>query len=304
MSHDRGAVQGHSPSWGHRLRSAIAARGRLCVGIDPHPSLLRAWGLPESAEGVEAFAEICVEAFVGDVALVKPQVAFFEAYGAAGYAVLERTISVVRDAGTLVVADAKRGDIGSTMAAYSQAWLGDGSPLASDAVTVSPYLGFGALEPAVTLATETGRGLFVLARTSNPEGGELQGARLSPGSPGGVSADQTASVAQSTPRGASVAQSIVDAAIAQNRDGRDTAGLVIGATRGHGLDLSEFSGPILAPGLGAQGATVADLAEIFADSRELLLPNTSRDILRHGPSVSALREAAERVRDEVEAGLA
>ncbi|MFC9788366.1 orotidine-5'-phosphate decarboxylase [Rhodococcus sp. NPDC127528] len=278
-------------SWGDRLRAAVAARGRLCVGIDPHPSLLRAWGLPETAGGVETFAEICVEAFVGDVALVKPQVAFFEAYGAAGYAVLERTISVVRAAGTLVVADAKRGDIGSTMAAYSQAWLGADSPLSSDAVTVSPYLGFGALEPAVTLATEGGRGLFVLARTSNPEGGVLQGARIPEES---VSADQTVSVAQS----------IVDAAAAQNRDGRDTVGLVIGATRGHGLDLSEFSGPILAPGLGAQGATVADLAEIFADSRELLLPNTSRDVLRHGPSVSALREAAERVRDEVEAGLA
>ncbi|MFD4264897.1 orotidine-5'-phosphate decarboxylase [Rhodococcus sp. NPDC058481] len=286
-------------SWGHRLRAAIAARGRLCVGIDPHPSLLRAWGLPETAGGVETFSEICVEAFVGDVALVKPQVAFFEAYGAAGYAVLERTISVVRAAGTLVVADAKRGDIGSTMAAYSQAWLGRDAPLASDAVTVSPYLGFGALEPAVELATEHGRGLFVLARTSNPEGGQLQGARLL-----GDDLDATERSGVSAGQGVSVAQSIVDAAVAQNRDGRDTVGLVVGATRGHGLDLSEFSGPILAPGLGAQGATVADLAEIFRDSRELLLPNTSRDILRHGPSVSALREAAERARDDVENGLA
>ncbi|MGW6378331.1 orotidine-5'-phosphate decarboxylase [Rhodococcus sp. NPDC055112] len=286
-------------SWGSRLRSAIADRGRLCVGIDPHPSLLRAWGLPETAGGVETFAEICVEAFVGDVALVKPQVAFFEAYGSAGYAVLERTISVVRAAGTLVVADAKRGDIGSTMAAYSQAWLGEDAPLASDAVTVSPYLGFGALDPAVALATEHGRGLFVLARTSNPEGGQLQGARLL-----GDELDAADLSGVPAGEGVSVAQSIVDAAVAQNRDGRDTIGLVVGATRGHGLDLSEFSGPILAPGLGAQGATVADLAEIFRDSRELLLPNTSRDVLRHGPSVSALREAAERVRDEVENGLA
>jgi len=269
------------------------------VGIDPHPSLLRAWGLPETAGGVETFAEICVEAFVGDVALVKPQVAFFEAHGSAGYAVLERTISVVRAAGTLVIADAKRGDIGSTMAAYSQAWLGEEAPLASDAVTVSPYLGFGALEPAVELATEHGRGLFVLARTSNPEGGQLQGARLL-----GDQLDAADLSAVSAGKGVSVAQSIVDAAVAQNRDGRDTVGLVVGATRGHGLDLSEFSGPILAPGLGAQGATVADLAEIFRDSRELLLPNTSRDVLRHGPSVSALREAAERVRDDVENGLA
>lgn len=289
----------HGHSWGHRLRSAIGARGRLCVGIDPHPSLLQAWGLPETAEGVEAFSEICVEAFVGEVALVKPQVAFFEAYGSAGYAVLERTISVVRSAGTLVVADAKRGDIGSTMAAYAQSWLGDGSPLASDAVTASPYLGFGSLDPALTLASETGRGVFVLARTSNPEGGRLQGARLSETSGSGAPDGEVSAV-----QAVSVAQSVVDDAVAHNRDGRDTVGLVVGATRGHGLDLSEFSGPILAPGLGAQGATVADLAEIFYDSRELLLPNTSRDVLRHGPSVSALRAAAERVRDEVEAGLA
>ncbi|MFC4602690.1 orotidine-5'-phosphate decarboxylase [Rhodococcus kronopolitis] len=297
MSDDRGAVPAPGHSWGHRLRSAIGARGRLCVGIDPHPSLLRAWGLPESAEGVEAFSEICVEAFVGEVALVKPQVAFFEVYGSAGYAVLERTISVVRSAGTLVVADAKRGDIGSTMAAYAQSWLGEGSPLVSDAVTASPYLGFGALDPALSLASETGRGVFVLARTSNPEGGGLQGARVTESS-------ESSQLSASTPHEVSVAQSVVDDAAAYNRDGNDTVGLVVGATRGHGLNLSEFSGPILAPGLGAQGATVADLAEIFYDSRELLLPNTSRDVLRHGPSVSALREAAERVRDEVEAGLA
>lgn len=167
----------HHHSWVHRLTSAVEHRGRLCVGIDPHPGLLEAWGLPVSAEGLETFAEICVEAFVGEVAVVKPQVAFFEAYGSAGYAVLERTISVLREAGTLVVADAKRGDIGSTMAAYAQSWLGAESALSSDAVTVSPYLGFGALDPALSLAAEQGRGLFVLARTSNPEGGDLQAAQ-------------------------------------------------------------------------------------------------------------------------------
>ncbi|GAA4472752.1 orotidine-5'-phosphate decarboxylase [Rhodococcus olei] len=285
-------------AWGTRLRTAVRSRGRLCVGIDPHPPLLRSWDLPETADGVARFADICVEAFAGEVALVKPQVAFFESYGSAGYAVLERTIAALREAGTLVVADAKRGDIGSTMSAYAQAWLGDGSPLGSDALTVSPYLGFGALEPAVTLAGETGRGLFALARTSNPEGGALQAARTAAD---GVSTGQGPTAARPGP---TVAQSIVDAAVAQNRDGNDTIGLVVGATRGHGLDLSEFTGPILAPGLGAQGATVSDLAEIFSDSRELLLPNTSRDVLRHGPAVQALRDAARRVRDDVEAALA
>ncbi|MCQ4118570.1 orotidine-5'-phosphate decarboxylase [Rhodococcus tibetensis] len=273
----------HDHGWGARLRAAVAHRGRLCVGIDPHPDLLAAWDLPNDADGLEAFAEICVEAFVGEVAVVKPQVAFFEAYGSAGYAVLERTICVLREAGTLVVADAKRGDIGSTMAAYAHSWLGAHSPLSSDAVTVSPYLGFGALDPALSLAAEQGRGLFVLARTSNPEGSELQSSQAG----GGVS----------------VAQSVVNAAVEHNGAEPDLVGLVVGATRGHGLDLSNFSGPILAPGLGAQGATANDLADIFPDSRKLLLPNSSRGILREGPSVTALRAAAAKVRDEVEAAL-
>ncbi|WP_084721717.1 orotidine-5'-phosphate decarboxylase [Rhodococcus marinonascens] len=276
-------MSGHHHPWVHRLTAAVEHRGRLCVGIDPHPVLLESWGLPATVEGLEAFAEICVEAFVGEVAVVKPQVAFFEAYGSAGYAVLERTISVLRAAGTLVVADAKRGDIGSTMAAYARSWLGAESALSSDALTVSPYLGFGALDPALSHAAEHGRGLFVLARTSNPEGGDLQAA-------------QSAS-------GVSVAQSMVDAAVRRNAAEPGLVGLVVGATRGHGLDLSNFSGPILAPGLGAQGATAADLPDIFPESRTLLLPNSSRGILRHGPSITALREAALEVRDEIESAL-
>lgn len=276
MTHDR--------SWSDRLRAAVAARGRLCVGIDPHPALLEAWDLPRSADGLEVFAELCVEAFVGEVAIVKPQVAFFEAYGSAGYAVLERTVSVLRDAGTLVIADAKRGDIGTTMDAYAQAWLDPASPLSSDAVTVSPYLGFDSLGETVDRAVQHQRGVFVLARTSNAEGSALQQA--------------------ATSNGGSVGQSIVDAAAARNRLDADTVGLVVGATRDHGLDLSNYTGPILAPGLGAQGATVADLAEIFRESRELLLPNSSRGVLAAGPSVTALRDAAMRLRDEIEAGLA
>lgn len=274
--------------WLDRLRTAVAARGRLCVGIDPHPALLEQWGLPRSADGLEAFAEICVEAFVGEIAVVKPQVAFFEAYGSAGIAVLERTVSVLRDAGTLVIADAKRGDIGTTMSAYAQAWLGAESPLSSDAVTVSPYLGFDSLKETFAVAEAGGRGVFVLARTSNPEGASLQQAA-------------TSGIEQAL--GSTVAQSIVEGAAAVNSDGAVTVGLVVGATRGHGLDLAGFTGPILAPGLGAQGATVSDLAQIFEHTRELLLPSSSRGILAAGPSVEALQSAAKTLRDEVEAGL-
>ncbi len=158
--------------FGVRLADAKRQRGPLCVGIDPHPELLRAWDLPVTADGLAAFCDICVEAFAG-FAVVKPQVAFFEPYGAAGFAVLERTIAALRSAGVLVLADAKRGDIGSTMAAYATAWAGD-SPLAADAVTASPYLGFGSLRPLLEAAAAHDRGVFVLAATSNPEGATVQ----------------------------------------------------------------------------------------------------------------------------------
>ena len=268
-----------------RYRAAVDARGRLCAGIDPHAALLDQWGLPVSVDGLRAFAEAAVAGLGPTAAVIKPQVAFFEAFGSAGLAVLEDTIAGGRAAGALVLADAKRGDIGSTMAAYTTAWLDEGSPLCSDAVTVSPYLGFGALSPAVEQARATDRGVFVLARTSNPDGQALQTAR--------------------TAAATTVAQSIVDDGAAVNADGSATVGVVVGATREHGLDLRELAGPILSPGLGAQGATAADLASIFGDTADLawLLPAASRSILGAGPDPAALAAAVGATRDEIEAAL-
>lgn len=269
--------------FGHRLQEVVHSRGRLCAGIDPHGELLESWGLSVDAVGVNRFADICIEALGPVAAVVKPQVAFFEPFGAAGFAALERVIAGCRAAGALVLADAKRGDIGSTMAAYARAWLDDSSPLASDAVTVSPYLGFGSLAPAIETARAHRRGAFVLARTSNPEGAGVQLA----------DAD-----------GRSVAQRIVDAAAVANADGTGTIGVVVGATRAHGLDLTALAGPILAPGLGAQGANATDLAAVFADADvRWLLPASSRGVLRSGPAVDALRSAFQRARDEVETAL-
>ena len=266
-----------------RYRAAVAARGRLCAGIDPHPELLEQWGLPVSAQGVAQFGDICVEALGPVAAVVKPQVAFFEAFGSPGIAALERVIAGCGDAGALVVADAKRGDIGSTMAAYARAWLGEHSPLRSDAVTVSPYLGFGALAPAVDEALRADRAVIVLARTSNPEGAAVQLADAA---------------------GRTVAQGIVDEAAAHNTDGRGTVGVVVGATRAHGLDLGALRGVILAPGVGAQGATAADLPELFDGAdKQWLLPASSRSVLRAGPDPAALRAACEAARDDVESAL-
>ncbi|SCB91459.1 MULTISPECIES: orotidine-5'-phosphate decarboxylase [Gordonia] len=269
--------------FGDRYARVVAERGRLCAGIDPHGALLEEWGLPVTVDGLSRFADICVDSLGPVAAVIKPQVAFFEPFGAAGFAVLERVIAGCRDAGALVIADAKRGDIGSTMAAYAQAWLSESSPLCADSVTASPYLGYESLRPALDLAREGSRGVFVLARTSNPEGGDIQRARAG---------EQT------------VAQSIVDAAAAENTDGTATVGLVVGATREHGLDLADLRGPILAPGLGAQGATAADLPVVFDGADPAwVLPASSRGVLRAGPDAALLRDAFVRTRDEVEAAL-
>ena len=274
--------------FGARLASAVAARGPLCVGIDPHPELLAAWDLAPTADGLARFCDVCVQAYAG-FAVVKPQVAFFEAYGATGFAVLERTTAALQSAGVLVLADAKRGDIGSTMAAYAQAWAGDG-PLAADAVTASPYLGFGSLTPLLEVAAANGRGVFVLAATSNPEGAGVQRALVGGAGAGG--------------RPITVAQSIVDQAAAVNRAGAPepgSVGVVVGATLDPAEvpDLSALAGPVLVPGVGAQGGRPETLAGLGGARPGQLLPAVSREILRAGPVPAAVRAAGERLRDAV-----
>ena len=277
------ARQGPPSPFGVRLRGAVTRRGPLCVGIDPHPSLLQAWGLPDDATGLDTFATAVVEALGESVAVFKPQSAFFERHGSAGIAVLERTVAAARASGALVLLDAKRGDIGSTMAAYAD-YLDPGHPLAVDAMTVSPFLGFGSLEPAIAAAHEHRGGLFVLARTSNPEGADVQLA--------------------TTPTGASVAQQIVEAVAAINApaspDG--SIGVVIGATLPSlDVDLSALGGPVLCPGLGAQGGDPAQLGRLFGGFPGVLLPSSSRGILSHGPDLDDLRAAARGVADDLAA---
>jgi orotidine-5'-phosphate decarboxylase len=265
-------------SFGERLRSQLDGRGPLCVGIDPSPALLSTWGLDDSAAGVERFSRTVVEA-VGDVAaVVKPQSAFFERFGSKGIAVLESLIEDARGAGALVLLDAKRGDIGSTTAAYAEAYLDRRSPLAADAVTVSPYLGFGSLQPMIEVGLANNAGVFVLARTSNPEGASVQMA---------VAED-----------GATVAATILRNVAAVNAGAvpLGSVGVVLGATLS-ALDdpLEQLNGPILAPGIGAQGATPADLGKIFGRVGRNVIPSVSRAILATGPDRRALREATTRL---------
>lgn len=267
-------------SFGARFQQALVSRGPLCVGIDPHASLLREWGLSDDVSGLERFAMTVVEAVAAEVAVVKPQSAFYERFGSAGIAVLERVIAESRAAGALVLLDVKRGDIGSTSQAYADAYLDPSSPLAVDAITASPYLGFGSLTPIIDTALRHDAGVFVLALTSNPEAPEVQHADAG--------------------NGRTVAGTVLDHLRTRNGDAQPlgSLGAVIGATIGEVDESFDFNGPILAPGVGAQGGTVDDVRRIFGASASHVTPSSSRGLLREGPDVVALREAAWRANEE------
>ena len=275
--------------FGDRLAAAMDECGPLCVGIDPHPNLLQAWGLEDSAESLRTFTTAVYEGCAPYAAALKPQVALFERHGSAGLAVLEELFARAAEDRVLIVADAKRGDIGSTMKAYADAWLSTCSPLGTDSVTLSPYLGFESLRPALDAAAANQRGTFVLALTSNPEGKSVQ------------------HVGKTEDTGA-VAKQIIAAATAENTaqtwERMGSCGLVVGATVGEALhdlaiDLSAFNGPILSPGYGAQGASAKDLYRVFAGVESQVLVNSSRGVLSSGPQVADLAQAAQMARADL-----
>ncbi len=265
-------------TFGQRLSAALADRGPLCVGIAPHPALLHAWGLDDDAHGLESFSHTVIEALATNVAIFKPQSAFYERHGASGIAVLESTIRHLRSTGALVLLDVKRGDIGSTVQAYADAYLDPSSPLFVDAITASPYLGFGSLRPMIDTALAHGGGVFVLALTSNPEGAAVQRAR--------------------TADGRTVGQTMLDEIAQVNRGAYPlgSIGAVVGATIRQGTyDFMLINGPILAPGIGAQGATPADLRSVFGTSLSAVVPSVSREILSAGPDPAGLTAATARI---------
>lgn len=269
--------------FGERLRSALDEHGPLCVGIDPHEHLLDAWGLPASAAGVREFGLRTVDAAAGRVGVVKPQVSFFERWGSAGFAALEDVLAAARAAGLIVIADAKRGDIGTTMDGYAAAWLTAGAPLEADALTVSPYLGPESLRGTMTTAIRHGKGLFVLAATSNPEAAAIQSAHTVD-----VAAADGQTVAQRVARDIQWVNS--SGAFA---GGLGPIGLVVGATidrDAFGLTDEVLRGaPVLAPGFGAQGAAPADLPALFGGSAAQVIASESRSVLSAGPALLAAR---------------
>jgi orotidine-5'-phosphate decarboxylase len=277
--------------FGTRLAAARDEHGALCVGIDPHAYLLHSWGLHDDAAGARDFGLRVVEASAGAAGIVKPQVSFFERFGAAGYAALEEVLAAARAAGLIVIADAKRGDIGSTMDAYAQAWLTPGSPLETDALTVAAYQGVGSLRSAIDLATEHGKGLFVLAATSNPEAAGVQ-----------------RSVGEG---GRSVAATVLDEVAAENAHTTERVGplgVVLGSTvslQDYGIDITlprTPAIPVLAPGFGHQGGRLEHAPVIYGVLTEALVVSESRSILSAGPA--DLPEAIATRAAEVRAALA
>ncbi|MDX6552284.1 MAG: orotidine-5-phosphate decarboxylase [Gaiellales bacterium] len=267
------------PTFADRLGAAFTEHGHLCVGIDPHEYLLAEWGLPVSAVGAHEFGLRVVEACVGRVGIVKPQVAFYERFGSIGYRVLEDVLKEARNAGLIVIADVKRGDLGSTIEAYGQAWLTPDAPLEADAMTISAFQGFGALRSPLDIAARYGKGLFVLAATSNPE----------------ALAVQTAVIQREAQAGKSLAGGLASRVVNWNRTHSEgpigSIGVVLGATvdfADFGINLAELAespaAPILAPGFGYQGAQFADVKRLFGVAAATTIVTASRSILAAGPA--------------------
>jgi orotidine-5'-phosphate decarboxylase len=264
-----------------RFIRLAAARSPLCVGIDPSAESLKGWGLSDDAAGLRAFCERMVAVCAPLVASVKPQAAFFERHGPAGMAVLRDTVAQAQSLGTLAIIDAKCGDIASTAAAYGEAFLGPDSPFGGDALTVSAYLGFASLAPIFDIACREAAGIFVLVRSSNPEGTELQQAVM--------------------PDGRGVAERLADDIAAHNAadpaSGLGPIGAVVGGTLGAEagpLAARMPSALLLVPGIGAQGATVADVRRNFGEHYARVIPSISRSIARAGPDPGELRRQVER----------
>ncbi len=278
--------------FGARLHGVFDSLGQLCVGIDPHPHLLQQWGLPDSADGIREFGLRVVDATAGRAGIVKPQVAFFERHGSVGFAALEAVLVAARAAGLVVIADVKRGDIGTSVEAYGQAWLTPGSPLEADAMTIGAYQGVGSIEAPMRLALDNGKGLFVLTATSNPESREIQ----------------TATISSGERAGSSVAASILGNVVGWNAElsagEHGSIGVVLGATvdfAKYGIDLRSLaktpSTPVLAPGFGHQGARYSELGSLYGPAAPFAVVSASRSILEAGADGidGAVRAAAREV---------
>jgi orotidine-5'-phosphate decarboxylase len=270
-------------SFATRFAAVRSRIGPLVWGLDPSGSLLDAWGVGDTPDGLDRFADISLQAATGTVGVVKLQAAFYERHGWRGFRTLQRLVAEAQNAGLLVIVDAKRGDVGGTNDAYAEAYLGADAPLAADALTVHPYLGLGAMGTFISRAHEAGSCLLVVTRSSNPEGRAIQSA--------------TDQAGRTVEEGLLVAIGERNAHLAPGEIG--PIGAVVGPTHMvPALDLVAPQCLFLAPGVGAQGATPNDVAHVFATCPERVMPSASRSLLVDGPDVIRLRDTAGRLADE------
>lgn len=267
-----------------RLLETFDHNGQLCVGIDPSIDQLVSWGLPVSAEGARSFSISMLDATEGNVGIVKFQVGFFEQFGPEGFSVLSQLLIDAKSRELVVIADAKRGDIGSTMSGYARAWLSSETAFVCDALTVSPYLGPDSLAETANFALENDRGLFVLAATSNPEATALQ---------------------SSTRDGKTVANSVFDFAESYSSSALGSIGVVVGATvnaADFGLNFSTgLNFPVLVPGFGVQGAVLSKARSLLSGYADTAICNASRSIA--GVSLEGLTSRVMKAKAELEVGL-
>ncbi|OZG58380.1 orotidine 5'-phosphate decarboxylase [Bifidobacterium tissieri] len=280
--------------FGKRLKASMDMYGPLCVGIDPHRKLLAKWGYNVDAKGAELFAMRMLQAAQGRAAAVKFQMPMFERYGSKGFAALERALFAARQMGVITIVDCLRGGLPTTVSALADAYLKPDAPMMADAITLLPYYGFRSLTNLVGEALENGRGVFVASVTSNTEGISLQSAIRQRGDfPGQTVAYGVAHAAQNFNEGV---------------EGMGSVGLIIGATIGQwmktsGVDPSVFTGPILSPGYGWQGAEAKDLKTVFKGTKGNVLVTVSRSISSKGPEIADLSAATEAIAIDVRQAL-
>ena len=277
------------PTFADRLQQKIREHSPLCVGIDPSAALLKSCGLPDSAEGALDFGRRVLEAADFRIGIFKPQSAFFERFGSSGFRALEELVRFARAREVLVLLDGKRGDIDTTAAAYAEGYFSATTTLRVDAITTHCYLGLAALEPFFSAAIAADGGVFVVVRSSNPEGQALQTARLASGE----------TVAQG------LCREITARNVRQQSDGLGPIGAVVGATC-EDADATVAAMPnsfVLAPGVGAQGATMRDVLARMPAGRGRVLPNVSRAILANGSQREEIRTTIAHLQEQARALL-
>ncbi|HIF94528.1 MAG TPA: orotidine-5'-phosphate decarboxylase [Myxococcales bacterium] len=302
----------HPLNFADRLIERTRTLGHpLCVGLDPHlpmiPELFRRGSMaPDDAEtiaAVEAFLEEVIDRVAGRVAIIKPQIAFFERMGWQGMRMLDGLCRRARAADLMVLLDAKRGDIGSTAEGYAGAYLGADAAMPVDAITLNPYLGFETLEPFVRAANDVGRGLFVLVKTSNPGSGDLQDRDV-----------------EGEPLFGRVADGLsrIEADLLGSKTGWSSLGVVCGATWPDQARQVRDALPkalFLVPGYGAQGASAEDAVQSFVpgsnglegglvnSSRAILFSEPARRAASHESWASAFDEALNKAINELSAAV-